>query len=229
MFLQRYRALAEKVYLKGHQVQLTDDSSDPGSIDLTFRVEFGDLSHLTVELKTNVALEKSLLAKRLEDGGPAERHLKQELTALIQRLLGHQPKKLKVTVAPDILELATVHRYGYEVSVSFDLPALLHLTAEIERRVGQAFQHLAIDLEPGRGQTMDVYRGKVEGSADGRHLMQVLARQLGNKRYLADIEQLLDRVELTPVENQALRLLARDLDYQGHQADQARREPWRKF
>jgi hypothetical protein len=54
---------------------------------------------------------------------------------------------------------------------------------------------------------------KVEAAGDGvQHLMQVLYRTVGNKRYLHDLEVLLKKLELTGHDEQTLHFLARDLD-----------------
>lgn len=42
-------------------------------------------------------------------------------------------------------------------------------------------------------------------------LIRVLAQSIGNKVYLKDIERLISRMDLTPQEEQALRLLAQDI------------------
>jgi hypothetical protein len=53
-------------------------------------------------------------------------------------------------------------------------------------------------------------------------LMRALYTAIGNKLYMADIERLLDRIELTPNELQAIRYLASDIGRMGDKPKQWR-------
>lgn len=221
-------ALAEKVYIKGHAVKMTRDEGEPGSVDFTFRVDFGDLSHLAVDLKSKEDFDRSDLAAKLEQTDHVEKQLQQDLVHVLTHHLGREPKKVMVSIEPDQLDAKSIRRYGYEVSVACAAPKREALQKDIEAHLGHALDHVALDLEPAmRGQQIDRYGAKVEGSSAGsRALMKALYECVGNKRYMRDVQDLFDRIDLTPAEHDALARLAHDL--QDHHAGAAKlaRQKW---
>ena len=65
-----------------------------------------------------------------------------------------------------------------------------------------------------------------------KELMKTLYVLLGNKRYLHDLEKILEKLDLTPAERQTMEHLRNDLrnlQNELSQAKQKAKQPWRNF
>jgi len=62
-----------------------------------------------------------------------------------------------------------------------------------------------------------------------RNFIRAVAQTVGNKRYLRDLEKLLERVDMEPDEARALDYLANDVRQLQTEYQRRKREPWRMW